>query len=429
MLISVLGLPMNQCWACHQRLVRPALDSQHWWYAAPIGLTKSTTYERPTFAMTELLRQEIAATANRIVVKVGTRVLTDNDGQLDTHRIALLAEEVSAIRKQGRQIVLVSSGAVGAGMGLLRLTDRPQSLSQLQAIAAIGQARLIELYDQHFRQHGFHAAQVLLTADDVDDRQRYLNVRNTVLALLEMEAIPVINENDTVAVDELMTTFGDNDRLAAVVTNLLRAPLLVILSDVDGLYDRSPDEPDAAVIPTVHRIDDVMKCVVDNKTERSKGGMASKLAAARMATAAGENVIVASGHQQDVLPAILRGETVGTLFIAEGKSVTPRKRWIGFSSQTKGRLLLDAGASQAVVEHGRSLLPIGIVAVEGEFEKGDVVAVINSAGQEVARGLTNYDAADTRAIKQQQSHLIAGILGHCPYAEVIHRDNLHVSGC
>lgn len=377
--------------------------------------------------MADLLRQEIAAAADRIVVKVGTRVLTGSDGQLDTGRISRLAEEVSAIREQGCEVVLVSSGAVGAGMGLLRINERPQSLSQLQAIAAIGQARLIELYDQHFRQHGFHAAQILLTADDVDDRKRYLNVRNTILALLEMDAIPVINENDTVSVDELLTTFGDNDRLAAVVTNLLRAPLLVILSDVDGLYDRAPEIAGAQIVPTVHRIEDVIGFVTDGTSSHSKGGMASKLEAARMATSAGENVIVASGRRMGVLPAILRGDLVGTLFIAQGKSVTPRKRWIGFSAQIRGRLILDAGASQAIVQHGRSLLPIGVVAVEGDFEMGDIVAVINAEGREVARGLTNYNATDIRAIKQQRSDRIAAVLGHCPYAEVIHRDNLLVT--
>lgn len=377
--------------------------------------------------MTDLLRQEIATVAELIVVKVGTRVLSRDDGTLDRQRITRLAEELNSMTASGKRVVLVSSGAVGAGMSQLGLTRRPTDLARLQAVAAIGQTSLIEAYDQTFRAHGRHAAQVLLTGDDLDYRARYLNVRNTLLTLLELGAIPIINENDTVAVDELMATFGDNDRLAAMVTNLLRAQLLIILSDVDGLYDGAPDLPDSKLVQTVTRMDDsIFAFVRDKATGLSKGGMASKLHAARIVTSAGENVIIASGRKPSVLASIMAGEVAGTLFVAQGKSISPRKRWIGFSAQPCGRIILDAGACRALLEQGRSLLAIGITAADGDFKKGDVVSVCDPAGTEVARGLTNYSASDICRIQGLRSERIAQVLGHRPYEEVIHRDNLTV---
>lgn len=377
--------------------------------------------------MTNLVRQEIAAAARLIVVKVGTRVLTQADGLLAPDRVQQLAEDICALRSNRRQVVLVSSGAVGAGMSQLGLSDRPTDLARLQAVAAVGQAKLIDGYDQYFGHHGVHAAQVLLTADDLNDRTRYLNVRNTLLALLELGTIPVINENDTVSVEELLTTFGDNDRLAALVTNLLRAPLLVILSNIDGLYDRAPTDPDAKIVSTVFQIDgQVNSYVRDGNDKLSKGGMASKLQAARIATTAGENVIIASGHEPGVLQRICAAEEVGTLFLAQGKSISPLKRWIGFSAQPRGTFVLDDGACQAIREKGRSLLPIGIVRVTGQFEKGDVVALTTHGGQEIARGLTNYDSREATLIAGQQSGKIAEVLGHCPYIVAIHRDNMIV---
>ena len=377
--------------------------------------------------MTDLVRQEIATSAQLIVVKVGTRVLTCSDGRLNPDYVQRLAEEIYTLRSQGRRIVLVSSGAVGAGMSHLGLSSRPTDLAKLQAVAAVGQAKLIDQYDRHFSTHGVHAAQVLLTGDDLDDRTRYLNVRNTILALLELDTVPIINENDTVAVDELMTTFGDNDRLAALVTNLLRAPLLVILSDVEGLYDRAPADANAKMISTVHQVDEkVFSLVRDGDNKLSKGGMASKLEAARIATKAGENVIIASGHKAGVLQGICRGEVIGTLFMAQGKTISPWKRWIGFSAQTRGNFVLDDGASQAITKNGRSLLPIGIVRVEGHFVKGDVISLRNIAGVEIARGLTNYDSREAARIAGKQSGCIAETLGHCPYTEAIHRDNMFV---
>ncbi len=377
--------------------------------------------------MTDLVRQEVAALAHTMVVKVGTRVLTREDGSLNEQRIAVLAEELNAVIDSGRRVVLVSSGAVGAGMGRLGLTKRPTDLAQLQAVAAVGQARLIETYEGAFRRYNRHVAQVLLTAGDLDHRISYLNVRNTLHALLEFGALPIINENDTVAVDELMTTFGDNDRLAAMVTNLLRAPLLVILSDIEGLYNGDPKDPSSQLVSTVPHIDEtVYEYVRDKATGLSKGGMASKLEAARLCTSAGENVIIASGRRETVLRDVLAGEPVGTLFLAQGKSIRPWKRWIGLTAQPRGKVRVDDGARRAIEAEGRSLLAIGVVEVEGKFQKGDIVSVVDSAGREFARGLTNYRSEDLDRIKRLKTAEIAEVLGRLPYKAVIHRDNMAV---
>jgi glutamate 5-kinase len=379
--------------------------------------------------MSAELRKQITALAHTVVVKVGTRVLTHPDGTLNRERIAQLAEEIHTISNNSRRVVLVSSGAVGAGISLLGLKSRPTDLARLQAVAAVGQTHLIQIYDQTFSRHGRRAAQVLLTLDDVDDRIRYLNVRNTLLSILEFGAIPIVNENDTVSVDELKTTFGDNDRLAAMVTNLIRAPLLVILSDIEGLYDGDPSHAGAKLVPTVARIDEqVLAYVRDKKTGLSKGGMASKLESARIVTTAGENMIIASGRQENVLTRLMAGEELGTLFVAQGKAISPYKRWLGFTAQARGRIVLDAGARRAIVEQGRSLLAAGVVDVQGTFQKGDVIALCDSEGHVVARGLSNYSSADVAQIKGLKSAKIAAVLGRRPYEEIIHRDNLALVG-
>ncbi|HEY2148824.1 MAG TPA: glutamate 5-kinase [Pirellulales bacterium] len=372
-----------------------------------------------------LLRQEVATAAHTIVVKVGTRILTGADGLLDQARVAALAEELHQVMQSGRRVALVSSGAVGAGMGQLGLKKRPTDLAELQAVAAVGQTNLVEAYDRTLRSHGRHAAQILLIADDLDNRTRYLNIRNTILTLMKFGAVPIINENDSVSVDELQTTFGDNDRLAAMVTNLIRAPLLVLLSDVEGLYNGDPDDPASQVIPTVTQLDEsIWSLVRDRATGLSKGGMASKLEAARVATSAGENVIIAGGKQPGNLLRILAGEEIGTLFVASGQSIPSWKRWIGLTAQPRGKLILDDGARRAVETKGSSLLAIGIVELEGTFRKGDVVSLCDRGGVEFARGLTNYSADEVQRIKGLKTDQIAAALGHCPYEEVIHRDNL-----
>jgi glutamate 5-kinase len=379
--------------------------------------------------MPDPLRQEIAATADTVVVKVGTRVLTRPDGLLDPARVVAIAEQLAELLDAGRRVVLVSSGAVGAGIGRLQLKQRPTDLAQLQAIAAVGQSCLIEAYNRSLETHGRHAAQVLLTADDFNDRTRYLNVRNTIFALFRYGALPIINENDTVRVDELQRNFGDNDRLAAMVTNLIRAPLLILLSDVDGLYDGDPRDPKAELIPTVDDVDAaiaryVAKIDRPGEVQLSLGGMASKLEAARIATTSGESVIIAGGTRPSVIRDILAGELVGTIVLAKGRAVTSRKRWIGWTAPQRGRLTLDAGAARAISQQGRSLLAVGITHVEGEFAKGDAVALCNADGQELARGLSNYSSTDVQRIMGHSTDRFAEILGHCPYKEVVHRDHL-----
>jgi glutamate 5-kinase len=373
-------------------------------------------------------RQQFIEAAEVWVVKVGSRVLTGTDGRLDRDQIQRLATQLVELANQGRQVVLVSSGAVASGVGRLGLSGRPTDLATLQAVAAVGQAHLIQVYEQTFSEHKRHAAQVLLTAADLDDRKAYLNVRNTLHALLNMGAIPIINENDTVAVDELKTTFGDNDRLAAMVAGLFGKAILVILSDVRGLFDRDPADPQAQVIETVAKVDASTEDLVrDRKTGISKGGMASKLAAARFVNNSGNPVIIAWGREENVLPRIAGGETLGTLFLPQARGLASRKRWISFTTQCSGSLVVDQGAQKAVCEKGTSLLAIGIRDVVGNFEQGDAVTVITPDGTEFARGLTNYNASEIRQIRGCRSERIAEILGHCPYDEVIHRDNLALS--
>jgi len=380
--------------------------------------------------MLDPVRQEIAATSETIVVKVGTRVLTRKDGSLDQERVTEIADQLIGLIEQGRRVVLVSSGAVAAGMGRLGLARRPSDLPHLQAVEAVGQSRMIEAYNRALETHGYHAAQILLTADDLNDRTRYLNVRNTLLALFQCRAVPIINENDTVRVDELQRNVGDNDRLAAMVTNLIRAPLLVLLSDVEGLYDGDPADPQSQVIPIVTRLEEAIRQFERQATASagpnhlSKGGMASKLEAARLTTSTGENVVIANGRRPNALVDILAGQPVGTLILAQGPAVASRKRWIGFTAHPCGRLMLDAGAQRAIESQGRSLLAIGVVRVEGHFQKGDVVSLCRENGDEFARGLINYRSEEMRHIAGQPKEKIVELLGHRPYDEVVHRDNL-----
>src|SRR5712691_12059307 len=340
--------------------------------------------------MIDAVRQEVITLAHTVVVKVGTNVLTGPDGTLDPNQLQSLADQVERIRAGGRKVALVSSGAIGAGIGHLGLGRRPTDLRHLQACAAIGQSFLMRAYQECLGSHGVHTAQILLTAGDFDNRTRYLNVRNTILTLLEWDCLPVINENDTVSVAEIR--FGDNDHLAAMVTNLLRAPLLILLTVVDGLYATDPGtDPAAPLLTTVPYIDSsVTDMAGGSRSTLGTGGMRSKLRAARLATAAGESVIMANGSRPGVLDAIFAAEPVGTLFLPHGGSVPAWKRWLGYTAQPKGRLVVDAGARRAVQHKGSSLLPIGMVEVSGSFGKGDVVALCDTEGAEFARGLTNY---------------------------------------
>lgn len=376
--------------------------------------------------MDNLVRREIIADAQTLVIKIGTNVLSREDDSLDVDRIAQFAEQIHRVRQTARQVVVVSSGAIGAGMGLLGLKSRPTDLPHLQAAAATGQAYLIRLYDDCLRKHGYHAAQVLLTANDFKSRTRYLNVRNTLHTLFEYKAIPIINENDTVSVAEIK--FGDNDQLAAMVTGLLTEPLLIILSVVDGLYDGDPTSSESKLIPLVDEWNDsLLGLAGPNRSLRGIGGMQSKLEAVRTATGVGESVIIANGTRPGVIDDILAGKEVGTLFLAKGKDLPAWKRWIGFTVRPKGCFVLDDGARRAIETQGKSLLAIGITAVEGEFAKGEVVSLVDRSGQEFARGLSNYNANDARSIAGRRTEEIIQALGGLPYEEVIHRDNLVVT--
>ena len=373
------------------------------------------------------LRKDAIDAVGSVVVKVGTRVLTKADGKLDRRRIECLSNGLCKIADTGRQTIMVSSGAVGAGMGKLGLGERPSDLGQLQAVAAIGQTDLIQAYEAALSKHGRHAAQVLLTRTDLRRRDGYLHVRNALTQIAEMNAIAVVNENDSVAVAELMTTFGDNDRLAAQVSGLMDDCLLVILSDVQGLYDGPPEMPESKKISLVRSLDnDVFSLAKDRRNSLSKGGMGSKLSAAALATSYGHSVIIGPGRDDHVLEKVLDGEDVGTLFLPRERSYRGRRRWISASAEVEGELRIDKGAVRALRHDGGSLLAIGIREVVGQFEAGAVVAIKGPDGQEVARGLCNYPSQEVDRIKGKISDMIAGILGHRPYESVVHRDNLTV---
>ncbi len=376
--------------------------------------------------MSACSRSDVVAAARTVVVKVGSNVLSRADDTLDPDRIRSLAGQIHRIRETGRQVVVVSSGAVAAGIGRLKFRGRPTDLPHLQAAAAAGQAHLIRTWDEAFTQFGFHAAQILVTANDFRHRVRYLNVSNTIHTLADLGVVPIVNENDTVSIEEIK--FGDNDRLAAMVANLLADPLLVILSIVDGLFDGNPSHPSSRRIPMVEGWSDELRALaLDIKSTRGTGGMQTKLEAVRMATAVGSSVLVACGTQEGVLDRAIAGEDVGTLFVASKTSVPAWKRWIGYTLTPRGRLHLDAGATHAVLEKGRSLLAIGVSQVDGEFDEGELVSLVAFDGREIARGLTNYDSLTARKLQGKRSAEIEQILGHLPFDCVVHRNNLAVT--
>jgi glutamate 5-kinase len=360
----------------------------------------------------------------RLVIKVGTGLITQPRLGPDPDRIAALAGDIAAVR-EGREIVLVTSGAIATGMARLTLAERPRSIPEKQAAAAVGQSALMWHYEHAFKRHGLPVGQVLLTAHDIADRARYLNARNTLLALLKFGVLPVVNENDTVAVEEIKV--GDNDNLSALVASLIDADLLVLLTDVDGLYTSDPAKDAAATkLDTVDAITDEIERLVWRGTgEGSVGGMATKLQAARQAAAAGVPMVIASGRKQGVLARILKGEPAGTYFAPKADRLGARKRWIAFAVAPQGRLTVDAGALEALTQHGKSLLPSGVVKVEGDFAAGEVVGLAGDAdGREFARGLVNFDADELRKIQGAKTREIVQRLGYKSVDEVIHRDNL-----
>lgn len=376
--------------------------------------------------MIDPVRQEVIALAHTVVVKVGTNVLTRSDGRLDPVNIQSLTDQLHRLRSGGRKVILVSSGAIGAGMGRLGLTQRPTDLRHLQACAAIGQAFLMRTYEDCLAKWNIPTAQVLLTASDFDNRTRYLNTRNTLFTLLEWGCLPIINENDTVSVAEIK--FGDNDHLAAMVTNLLQAPLLVLLTVVEGLFSADPgSDPSAELVTTVPAIDrEVLEKAGSGKSSLGSGGMRSKLRAARLVTISGEAVIMASGARAGVLDAIFQGEPIGTLFLPHDTTLPAWKRWLGYTARPRGRLVVNDGARRAIEYQGKSLLPVGIIQVEGSFGKGDVISICDAKGEEFARGLTNYAATTAERVCGLRTEQIREVLGLLPYEEAVHRDNLTV---
>jgi len=362
--------------------------------------------------------------ARLLVVKVGSSLVTGQGRGLDVEAMALWARQIVELRKLGKKAILVSSGAIAEGMQRLGWTRRPHAMHQLQAAAAVGQMGLAQCYETCFRSHGLHTAQVLLTHADMADRQRYLNARSTLRTLLEMGVIPVINENDTVVTDEIK--FGDNDTLAALVTNLIEADVLVILTDQPGLHESDPrKDAGAKLIEEAEAGDPRLEAMAGGAASAiARGGMLTKVLAAKRAARSGAHTVIASGREPEVLLRLAQGERVGTLLSARTVPLAARKQWLADHLAVSGRVRLDAGAVKALTRDGKSLLPIGVVEVSGDFQRGEVVACLDPQGREVARGLANYSCEETRRIMRRPSGEIESLLGYVDEPELIHRDNL-----
>ena len=366
------------------------------------------------------------ADARRIVVKIGSSLLTNEGTGLDRAAIAAWAKQVAALRARGVEVLVVSSGAIAEGMKRLAWKKRPNAVNELQAAAAVGQMGLVEAYERAFARHGLHTAQVLLTHEDLGDRRRYLNARTTLRTLLSHGVVPVINENDTVVVDEIR--FGDNDTLGALVTNLIEADALVILTDQRGLFSADPrKDPAATLVSEARAGDPALEAMAGGAgSALGRGGMLTKVLAAKRAARSGAHTAIAYGREQEVLSRLLAGESIGSLLVAGTMPVAARKQWLADHLKPAGRIALDAGATRAVLKDGKSLLPIGATAVEGHFERGEVVSVLGPDGREIARGLVNYGAQETARILRKPSTEIESVLGYVAEPELIHRDNLVV---
>ncbi len=368
----------------------------------------------------------VVAPASRLVVKVGSSLVTNEGRGLDRHALAHWAGQIAALRQQGKQVVLVSSGAVAEGMARLGWARRPAAMHELQAAAAVGQMGLAQAYEAAFAEFGLRTAQILLTHEDMADRTRYLNARSTLFTLLRLGVVPIVNENDTVVTDEIR--LGDNDTLGALVTNLIEADTLIILTDQRGLYDSDPRKnPQAQFVSHAQAGEPRLEAMAGGAGSNvGTGGMLTKILAAKRAAGSGAHTVVASGREHNVLVRLSQGECIGTELQAVLPVRAARKQWLVDHVRLRGKLVLDAGAVRALTQEGKSLLAIGVAAVEGEFARGDVVACIDEQGRECARGLVNYSAADTRRILRKPSARIAEILGHMSEPELVHRDNLVV---
>ncbi|MBY7734185.1 glutamate 5-kinase [Francisella philomiragia] len=369
-------------------------------------------------------RKDLLNVVKRVVVKVGTSTLTHQTGLLNINRIEKLVRQLADLHNQGYEVILVTSGAVGAGMGKLGLQQKPKTLPEKQAIAAVGQVALTHLYQKLFSEYGKNIAQLLLTKDDIANRERYLNARNAFSALLAKGVIPIVNENDAVVIDEIKV--GDNDTLSALVANLIDADLLILLSDIDGLYTANPRMDSSAkllnIIPEIS--DDIRAMAGDVGSKFGTGGMATKIKAAEIAVAGGVNMIIANGEDPKILLEIVSGEDIGTLFAKNNKKeITAKKHWITYSSHKRGEIVIDQGAVLALKQK-KSLLPCGVLSINGDFQKGATVIISNDKQEEIATGLVNYSSQDLEKIKGCKSSEIANILGYRDYNEVIHVDNM-----
>ncbi len=380
--------------------------------------------ERSPARDTEAGLASVVREARRLIVKVGSTLVTNEGRGLDGDAISRWGAQIAGLRASGKEVVVVSSGAVAEGMKRLGWARRPTIMHELQAAAAVGQMGLAQVYETRFKDHGLATAQILLTHDDLSDRKRYLNARATLLALLGLGVVPIINENDTVVTDEIK--FGDNDTLAALVTNLIDGDALVILTDQAGLYTADPRrDPKARLLDRVIAGDPALETMAGGAgSSLGKGGMITKVLAARRAANGGAHTVVASGRQADVLLRLAGGEAIGTQFIAQTARLAARKKWLADHLQLRGSLRLDAGATRALIEGGRSLLPVGVVEVSGEFERGEAVALRDPEGREIARGLINYSSSESRLIMGRASSEIESILGFSEEPELVHRDNL-----
>lgn len=373
-----------------------------------------------------MLTRSNIPTAKRIVIKVGTSTLSHSTGKLNFQRIEKLVRELADLANQGKEIILVTSGAVSAGMDRLGLKEKPKTIPEKQAAAAVGQGILLHTYEKIFGEYGQIVAQVLLTREDSVNRKRYANSRNTLLTLLSMGVIPIINENDAVAVDELK--IGDNDTLSAMVASIVDADVLIILSDVEGVFTANPQsDPTAALIPEIADITPELEDLAGGPgSMRGTGGMYTKIQAAKIAVNSGVVMVIASGFRDGVVREVLSGSNVGSLFLSKESRLHIRKRWLAFGARIRGSVYVDKGCEQAIVTTGSSLLPAGITDIDGEFEQGSTIRVLSSEGREIARGVVNYGSDDVRKIAGVRTQDIIEKLGSKLYDEVIHRDNMVV---
>jgi glutamate 5-kinase len=372
---------------------------------------------------TTMTSRKAVAASRRWVIKIGSALITNDGTGLNREAIQSWVEQIANLRKSGKEILLVSSGAVAEGMARIGWKKRPHALHELQAAAALGQMGLVQQFESCFKQHNIHTAQVLLTHEDLVNRRRYLNARSTLKTLLSLGAIPIINENDTVATDEIR--FGDNDTLGALVSNLVEADTLVILTDQQGLFNKDPRyNKDAELISESTAGNRDLLAMAGGSGSLGQGGMRTKISAAKCAARSGATTIIASGSTENVLQRIAAGEAVGTLLSADTEPMTARKQWLANQMRVSGKLFLDAGASRAVLQAGVSLLAVGVTGIEGNFKRGEVVSCINDQGDEIARGLVNYNSNESQLIKGEPSEKIESILGYVDESELIHRDNL-----